>query len=99
MLKGTTIFSNSLPLSLNQHRQEMFCSRNIIHCPFFEDQNCPLPYELLGRCGGIKAGGLNVRSHNGKLGNKSWIVQHTEVVPIYGRVIVLTSSAFRSLNE
>lgn len=58
-----------------------------------------LPYELLGRCGGIKAGGLDARSHKGKLGNESWIVQHTEVVPIYGKVIVLASSAFRSLNE
>lgn len=65
----------------------------------FEDQNCPFSYEPFGRRGGIKAGGLDVRSHNGKLGNKSWIVQHREVVPTYGKLIVLASSAFRSLNK
>lgn len=42
---------------------------SIVLC--FEDQNCPFPFEPFGRHGGIKAGGLDVRSHNGKLGNKS----------------------------
>lgn len=58
---------------------------SIVLC--FEDQNCPFPYKPFGRCGGIKAGGPDVRSHYGKLGNNSWIVQHSEVVPTYASLL------------
>lgn len=65
---------------------------------FFKGSNSPCLY-LSGRCGGIKAGRRPVRSCNGKLGDRSWIVQCTEVVPTYGKLITLAPAACRSLNK